>query len=140
MTLIPTDDRFVDRDMIMRYHWGLAIGHTYMHGDSQVDPSSSTEGASHMDEDEDMDADGLAMIAENEEGGESAAVLENDEDDGSAAMPENEEGTDDECGRNCCDEEDGSDLGDEEERSQDDEELLSLDEMYGESPDIEFYK
>jgi hypothetical protein len=21
--------RFVDRDMIMRYHWGLAIGHTY---------------------------------------------------------------------------------------------------------------
>ncbi len=24
--------RFVDRDMTMRYHWGLGIGHTYSHG------------------------------------------------------------------------------------------------------------
>jgi hypothetical protein len=24
--------RFVDRDMLMRYHWGLAIGHLYTHG------------------------------------------------------------------------------------------------------------
>jgi hypothetical protein len=23
--------RFVDRDMLMRYHWGLAVGHVYMH-------------------------------------------------------------------------------------------------------------
>ena len=23
--------RFVDRDMLMRYHWGLGIGHTYSH-------------------------------------------------------------------------------------------------------------
>jgi hypothetical protein len=22
---------FVDRDMVMRYHWGLAVGHTYAH-------------------------------------------------------------------------------------------------------------
>jgi hypothetical protein len=26
--------RFVDRDMVMRYHWGLAIGHTYTHSSS----------------------------------------------------------------------------------------------------------
>ena len=25
-------DRFADRDMIMRYHWGIGIGHTYSHG------------------------------------------------------------------------------------------------------------
>ena len=25
-------NRFVDRDMTMRYHWGLAVGHTYTHG------------------------------------------------------------------------------------------------------------
>ena len=25
-------DRFADRDMIMRYQWGLGIGHTYSHG------------------------------------------------------------------------------------------------------------
>jgi hypothetical protein len=24
--------RFVDRDMLMRYHWGLGIGHVYSHG------------------------------------------------------------------------------------------------------------
>ena len=23
--------RFVDHDMLMRYHWGLGIGHTYSH-------------------------------------------------------------------------------------------------------------
>ena len=23
--------RFVDRDMVMRYHWGLGIGHVYAH-------------------------------------------------------------------------------------------------------------
>ncbi|KJA12845.1 hypothetical protein HYPSUDRAFT_210068 [Hypholoma sublateritium FD-334 SS-4] len=25
-------NRFADRDMVMRYHWGLGIGHTYSHG------------------------------------------------------------------------------------------------------------
>lgn len=29
-----TEIRFVDRDMIMRYHWGLGIGHLYSHGQS----------------------------------------------------------------------------------------------------------
>ena len=23
--------RFVDRDMVMRYHWGLGVGHVYTH-------------------------------------------------------------------------------------------------------------
>jgi len=23
--------RFVDRDMVMRYHWGLGVGHVYSH-------------------------------------------------------------------------------------------------------------
>ncbi|KIM59250.1 hypothetical protein SCLCIDRAFT_27507 [Scleroderma citrinum Foug A] len=25
-------NRFVDRDMVMRYHWGLGVGHAYAHG------------------------------------------------------------------------------------------------------------
>lgn len=29
--LILTCVRFADRDMLMRYHWGLGIGHTYSH-------------------------------------------------------------------------------------------------------------
>jgi len=24
-------NRFVDRDMVMRYHWGYGVGHTYAH-------------------------------------------------------------------------------------------------------------
>lgn len=31
--------RFVDRDMLMRFHWGLAVGHAYTHGCSLSDPS-----------------------------------------------------------------------------------------------------
>ena len=27
--------RFADRDILMRYHWGLGIGHTYSHEDSE---------------------------------------------------------------------------------------------------------
>lgn len=29
--LPPGFSRFVDRDMIMRYHWGLGVGHVYAH-------------------------------------------------------------------------------------------------------------
>lgn len=25
-------NRFVDRDMLMRYHWGLGVGHVHSHG------------------------------------------------------------------------------------------------------------
>ena len=28
---------FVDRDMLMRYHWGLGIGHTYAHNTSSTE-------------------------------------------------------------------------------------------------------
>jgi hypothetical protein len=37
--------RFVDRDMVMRFHWGLAAGHVYTHpvrNISQTQPSVST--------------------------------------------------------------------------------------------------
>jgi hypothetical protein len=151
----PPGHSFVDRDMIMRYHWGLAIGHTYMHGDSQVDPSSSREGTSHREE-EDTDADGHAAIAENEEEDASITNLEHDDESGSAAIPENEEGADEECRDEYEEEEDMgdpgdeeesghddeevSDPGDEEESGHDDEEALALDDMYGESADIEYYE
>jgi hypothetical protein len=29
--------RFVDRDMVMRYHWGLAVGHAYAHEKGDTD-------------------------------------------------------------------------------------------------------
>lgn len=35
--------RFVDRDMLLRYHWGLGVGHTYSHIPSSTDESRSAE-------------------------------------------------------------------------------------------------
>jgi hypothetical protein len=157
----PPGNSFVDRDMIMRYHWGLAIGHTYMHEDSQIDPSRSREGTSRREED--TDADGHATIAENEEEDASMTNLEHDDEGGSAAIPENEEGADEECRdeheeegeeeeeevdmsdpgdeeESGHDDEEMSDPGDEEESGHDDEEALALDDMYGESADIEYYE
>lgn len=29
--------RFVDRDMLVRFHWGLGVGHTYSHAPSSED-------------------------------------------------------------------------------------------------------
>jgi hypothetical protein len=34
-----TATRFVDRDMLMRFHWGLAVGHVYTHDTRVSDPS-----------------------------------------------------------------------------------------------------
>ena len=30
---------FVNRDMLMRYHWGLGVGHTYAHSTASTGPS-----------------------------------------------------------------------------------------------------
>lgn len=35
--------RFADRDMIMRYHWGLAVGHVYSHNQNESTPSPSAQ-------------------------------------------------------------------------------------------------
>ena len=33
---------FVDRDMLMRYHWGLGIGHQYAHTTASIEISSQS--------------------------------------------------------------------------------------------------
>jgi hypothetical protein len=40
LTLVP---RFVDRDMIMRYHQGMAIGHVYTHGLQNADVTATSD-------------------------------------------------------------------------------------------------
>jgi len=47
------DCRFADRDMVMRYHWGLAIGHTYTHAaaaDGSVVHVSTADSGTHEDD------------------------------------------------------------------------------------------
>jgi hypothetical protein len=43
-------DRFADRDMLMRYLWGFAVGHTYAHQRKHL----VREGDSEQDKDEDQ--------------------------------------------------------------------------------------
>lgn len=31
-SVLTIGDRFVDRDMLMRYYWGLGVGHVHSHG------------------------------------------------------------------------------------------------------------
>lgn len=33
--------RFVDRDMVMRYHWGLGVGHIYSRRNSSTPPTTA---------------------------------------------------------------------------------------------------
>lgn len=40
---LSTQSRFVDRDMMMRYHWGLGIGHTYSHSTSPIRSNPDSE-------------------------------------------------------------------------------------------------
>lgn len=100
---------FVDRDMLMRYHWGLGVGHTYSHGDS---PNSS-EGpglnaraeAPSDQEEEGMQSDTeQSQEQEPEEADDSLANLEEEEleivsesgsSDGDLDVPEPDDGTDD---------------------------------------------
>jgi hypothetical protein len=51
--IIQISSRFVDRDMVMRYHWSLGIGHTYSHGNTSEPPPVVEEGA-----EESMDCEG----------------------------------------------------------------------------------
>ena len=37
--------RFVDRDMVMRYHWGLGVGHVYSHHSGSGSYGSATTNA-----------------------------------------------------------------------------------------------
>lgn len=49
-----TTSRFADRDMIMRYHWGLGIGHKYSHGrDTNSQQNSTTASDDNSDQEED---------------------------------------------------------------------------------------
>lgn len=62
--------RFVDRDMVMRFHWGLGIGHVYSHADS---PNVSTVSGGE-EEDEDHNSDKNVEV-------KTQSIIDDDEDD-----------------------------------------------------------
>jgi len=47
--------RFVDRDMVMRYHWGLGVGHSYAHKQGPASRQSGTEDIQPEGEDDESE-------------------------------------------------------------------------------------
>ena len=41
---------FVDHDMVMRYHWGLGVGHTYAHEGDNEGPRNETNSRDEQDQ------------------------------------------------------------------------------------------
>lgn len=116
--------RFVDRDMIMRYHWGLGIGHIYSHG--QI-ADASTMASQHSDNDAEPETSVTTNVN---------VVPHHDENDAEVDNPEL-------CSENHQD----CDLGDAEEGSEnepdtddDDELLVTIDDMYGTEEAFDSYE
>lgn len=103
---------FVDRDMVMRYHLGLAIGHTYQTNRSECTEETDPDpGSSDDDDDDNLQNDELAT--EDRPVGDIPGSGSSDED-GS------------ESGSNSSDSERESS-----EEGYSDREFLAMDEMYG---------
>ena len=103
--LIKYETRFVDRDMVVRYHWGIGVGHTYSHQSlhdtrAQASPSSQDNVAEDQPSNDIDNTGGEAPEGENLSEGESPELLlevrDDDDwhhsDDGSQADPELETG------------------------------------------------
>jgi len=101
--------RFVDRDMLMRYHWGLGVGHIYSHVQRANGPSAPT------------DTQTTSTAADED------SVNEEPPDDDIASDAENPELGFDNRGDDWTDIEEGS----ENEPEEEDEIIVAMDDMYG---------
>lgn len=111
---------FVDRDMLMRYHWGLAVGHVYTHG-SQTTPNAPRSQSQPQDEE-------IANI-----GAGGASELEPEiqiEEDIVDNVSEGGDEEDAQFGLESREAEDLLDTSEEETDTEDDERLLAMEEMY----------
>jgi hypothetical protein len=128
---------FVDRDMVMRYHWGCAVGHIYCYSTKMQHPEHMSTSASPTMEDGEIDQDSV----ECEDDTEIRADIELDDGMECAGLEEMDESgcdDDDDC---WSDTSSHSDSGREEGVDDlDDQELLEMDDMYGGSHYIEQYE
>src|SRR5882757_5789806 len=117
------DDRFADRDMLMRYHWGLGIGHVYAHEaklpQDSATPNGKADDTNVLDDEESADAQHQAVTL-----GED--IQDPDFEHGNGDSPELGMGIQDEDEDEFIGQSD-SDL---ESESWDDEECLELMETY----------
>jgi hypothetical protein len=123
--------RFVDRDMLMRYHYGLGVGHTYSHSSSRrygqcttAEPQDTNAQNSDPELPEHEDHDMAGEITTNIPPGSGEIEI---------GEPDSEpEGDESEHGESSDDDSSSSDGQHEEtEEHISDEQLLAMDEMYG---------
>lgn len=112
------EDRFADRDMLMRYHWGLGIGHVYAQ-EAKLQQNSTTPDMS--DDEESADARHQAVQVTLGEDIQDPDFELGDSDNPEPGMGIQDEDEDEFSGQS------GSDL---ESESGDDEECLELMETY----------
>src|SRR5277367_2744753 len=69
-----SDCRFVDRDMVVRYHWGQGVGHLYSRDHSSSDPSviwkndkRTTDNELERDDGANLEDVGLELSAEGQD-------------------------------------------------------------------------
>jgi hypothetical protein len=136
ISLILSFISFVDRDMVMRYHWGLAVGHIYGHEFKFArELEQGTPSPSQPEKDGATDL--LPDLTDNEDIAELVlhpTVADLDRD----IIPEELEGDDDDS--DSLDHTEGSDFNSDhggkvylDDSDEDPEELLDMYEMYGNS-------
>ena len=132
--------RFVDRDMLMRYHWGLAVGHVYAHHRSSTHAGVLWPRTRHQDTDTDThDAPFMREDNHSEREVDVNAEIQADQYGTAPADARSEDDSISECGENTDGEgtgsgssQNGSDRGSES-NSGSDQALLDLEEMYGDT-------
>jgi hypothetical protein len=123
--------------MMMRYHWGLGVGHIYSHQRHPQDGNSTT--AASPSNVRDLDLVGNDELDANDVMDDEEPLVSEepmDVDENSAAAP-----ADDDDVEHNPDEWMGSEDSDfaADDNRYNDEELLELDGMYGDSYDVELY-
>ncbi|KAJ3538280.1 hypothetical protein NMY22_g5229 [Coprinellus aureogranulatus] len=103
-------NRFVDRDMLMRYHWGLGVGHLYSHVDAPKAPLPETRNEAKDDDDstDKIQEDGpgaggdpLEQIVEEEHDSDGSEYALHDRENEIVGDPSDAEGSD--GGADACD-------------------------------------
>lgn len=60
-------DRFVDRDMLMRYYFGFGVGHTYFWSEGSQDFEDDSPRSEREDEQQEEEPEGQEVAAEEED-------------------------------------------------------------------------
>jgi hypothetical protein len=124
--------RFVDRDMVVRYHWGQGVGHLYSRDHSSSDPSVIWKNGKRTidielerDDGANLEDVGLELSAGSSQAmkGQDNSLL------GQGEGEANDDDDDDDRSQEYCSDED--ETGGIEPNEQEEEELLGFDEMYG---------